>query len=54
MAIKKYVNTLKKQNKVITDFDKDLWMCVIDKVVIYPDRKIIFHFKDGSEVPWKI
>lgn len=34
----------------ITEFDEQLWMMVIDKVVIHHGGKMVFHFRNGAEI----
>lgn len=31
-------------------FDERLWHGLIDHVTVYHDERLIFHFKDGSEI----
>ncbi|MBE6861559.1 MAG: recombinase family protein [Ruminococcus sp.] len=44
-----YAETLREQN-VITEFSEDLWLKAIDHVTICRDGRIVFLFKDGSEI----
>lgn len=34
----------------ITFFDERLWNGLIDHVTVYDDERLVFHFKDGSEI----
>lgn len=44
-----YAETLREQN-VITEFSEDLWLKAIDHVTICRDGRMVFLFKDGSEI----
>ena len=45
-----YLNTLKADNKIIEEFNEDLWYAFVDKVTIYPDNQLKLQFKDGSDM----
>ena len=51
-SIDTFIDRLKSQETILTDFDEALWTSTIDKVVIEDD--IIFHFKDGIEIKQEI
>jgi len=36
--------------QVLTEFDKKLWTAAIDRVTVMLDDKLVFRFKDGTEV----
>lgn len=45
-----YLNTLKADNKIIEEFNEDLWCAFVDKVTVYTDNNLKFPFKDGSDM----
>ncbi|EYE87376.1 hypothetical protein Q428_13620 [Fervidicella metallireducens AeB] len=52
--ILEFIKELKQREDLITDFDEELWLGTVDKVVMNVDGKISFVFKDGMEVEWDI
>ncbi len=49
-----FIATLKKQEVLITEFDESLWSTTLNYVVVKSDTELIFHFKDGRKIPWKL
>lgn len=47
-----FIDRLKSQDIILTDFDEALWTSTIDKVVIEND--ITFHFRDGTKIKQEI
>ncbi|WP_352404975.1 hypothetical protein [Sporanaerobacter acetigenes] len=47
-SIDTFIDRLKSQETILTDFDEALWASTIDKVVIEDD--ITFYFRDGTEI----
>lgn len=45
-----YLKNLKTENKLINEFSEDLWYAFVDRVTVYTDNKLIFKFKDGSDI----
>ena len=45
-----YIEFLKSQENLITEFSETLWFRAVDQVTVCTDRKMIFAFKDGSEI----
>ncbi|MCX7904909.1 MAG: resolvase, partial [Caloramator sp.] len=52
--ILEFIKELKQREGLITEFDEELWIGTVDKVVIKRQGKISFVFKDGMEVEWDI
>lgn len=52
--MKAFINELKKQDKLLTEFDESLWSATVNAVVVKSDKEVIFQFKDGTEQPWVI
>ena len=51
-SIDTFIDRLKSQDTILTDFDEALWTSTIDEVVI--EKDITFHFKDGTEIKQEI
>ena len=49
-----FLDELKKQERLITDFDTGLWNAVIESMTIYSKEHIVFKFKGGTEIKWSI
>lgn len=45
-----YINALKADNKIIEEFNEDLWYAFVDKVTLYADNQLNLQFKDGSDM----
>ncbi|GAB6174450.1 hypothetical protein JCM15765_39280 [Paradesulfitobacterium aromaticivorans] len=45
-----FLSTLLRQDSVLTEFDEDLWIAVIDKVTVFADDDVLFTFRDGTVV----
>lgn len=41
---------LRELDELPIDFDERLWHGLIDHVTVYNDERLVFHFKDGSEI----
>lgn len=48
--IKDYINTLKKQEKLLTKFDGLVWGSLLESATIKDKDVIVFRFKDGTEI----
>ena len=44
------LNLLKENEKPITEFDEGLFHSLIDNVKVMSDKKLVFCFKDGTEI----
>jgi 8-oxo-dGTP pyrophosphatase MutT (NUDIX family) len=45
-----FIKTIKKQDKIITEFNKVLWGTLLESATIKDKNTIIFKFKDGTEI----
>lgn len=50
ITLDKYIKEIVSRPLVIDEFDDKLWMASVDKVTVMPKGKLIFAFKDGTEV----
>ncbi|WP_023975759.1 hypothetical protein [Clostridium beijerinckii] len=47
--INTFIKELEQRERVITEFDEELWKGTIENVVVKAKDKILFKFKDGME-----
>lgn len=47
-----FLKTLENQEGLLTDFDESLWSATLSQVVVKSATELVFHFKDGRELPW--
>lgn len=50
--INAFIKELKKQDKLLAEFDESLWCATLSAMVVKSDKEVIFQFKDGTELPW--
>ena len=43
-----FMNKLRVNEKLITEFDEELWYALVERVVVSKDGNIKFEFKDGK------
>ena len=43
-------DTCRMRENLITEFSETLWFRAVDQVTVCTDGKMIFAFKDGSEI----
>jgi len=48
--MKAFLNTLRKQDGLLTEFDEKLWRSLLDYMTVYGKDKMRFLFKDGTEI----
>lgn len=41
---------LSKCKKLLTGFDEKLWVTAVDKVTVFQDSRLVFSFKDETEI----
>lgn len=46
----RHINTLKKQEKLLTKFDGLVWGSLLESATIKDKDVIVFRFKDGTEI----
>lgn len=44
-----FIRNLQSRSDVPMEFDEQLWIATIDKVVVMLDGRLVFYFKDGTE-----
>lgn len=48
-----FLDTLKSQPELVTEFDEELWYSTVDCVTVYENMRMVFTFRDGNEVEIK-
>ena len=45
-----FILELSKCKELLTEFDEQLWIAAVDKVTVFHDGRLVFSFKDGTEI----
>ena len=48
--INRFLQILKKQDALVTEFDEELWYITVDRVMVFPDGRLHVVFRDECEV----
>jgi hypothetical protein len=48
--IRLFIEELKKQPLVLEAWDERLWIAILDRATVFRDGRIVFRFKNGSEI----
>lgn len=49
-----FIEEVKQQENLLDEFDESLWAATVNAVMVKRDKEIIFQFKDGTELPWRM
>ncbi len=52
--IEVFLRELEKKKELITEFDESLWSTMVDTLTVYSYDNVVFQFKDGTKVKWRI
>jgi len=47
-----FLRELEKSENLLTEFDEGLWNTMVESMTVYSHDRLVFKFKDGSEVEW--
>ncbi|WP_414733917.1 recombinase zinc beta ribbon domain-containing protein [Acetobacterium carbinolicum] len=50
LEMKEFINRLKKTEEILTQFDEELFLATIEKIIVQADSKIVIVFKDGAKI----
>ena len=50
--MRQFLSTLSEKDGLLTEFDDGVWYATIDSVTVQRGGSLIFHFKDGTDVPY--
>lgn len=45
-----FILELSKCKELLTEFDEKMWVASVDKVTVFEDGRLVFSFKDGTEI----
>lgn len=48
--IGRFILELSKCKELLTEFNEQLWIAAIDKVMVFQDGRLLFDFKAGTEI----
>ncbi len=52
--VKKFIEELKMQERILEEFDEGLWCATLNTMVIRSEENVVFQFKGGMELEWTI
>ena len=52
--MKAFLKTLKQQRHILKEFDEKIWSATLNYLEVKSNEMLVFHFKDGRELPWSI
>lgn len=53
VKIQMFMERLEKYGDLVTEFDEELWYSTVDYVMVFEDKRMVFTFRDGTEVTVK-
>ena len=53
-SLAEFIKKLEQREKLLTNFDEELWSSTVDSVTVHSENKVTFTFRDGMELEWKI
>ena len=53
-SIGTFIQMLEKSDKLLIEFDEELWNATIDTVMVHSEHELTFSFKDGLELDWNV
>ena len=54
LEMKDFINRLRNTEKLLTQFDEELFLATIEKIIIQADSKMVIVFKDALEFTWSL
>ena len=52
--MKEFINRLRNTEELLTQFDEELFLTTIEKIIIQADSIMVIVFKDKSEFYWSL
>lgn len=52
--MKAFIKELKKQDGLLTEFDKSLWCAIVNVIVVNSEKDVVFCFNDVTELHWNL
>lgn len=50
IVFREFMQEIRTRENLLNEFDVDLWIAVIESVIVFPNGKMCFTFKDGTEI----
>jgi hypothetical protein len=50
LLLEAFIKDIETRPLVVDDFDEKLWLATVNKVTVLSDGKLVFCFKDGTEI----
>ena len=50
IVFREFMQEIRTRENLLNEFDVDLWIAVIESVTVFPNGKMCFTFKDGTEI----
>lgn len=50
LILDRFIREIKTRPFAVDEFDEKLWMAAVDKVTVLPDGRLMFAFKDGTDI----
>ena len=48
-----FLERLENSAELVTEFDEELWYSTVDMVTVFEDKRMVFTFRDGTQVTIK-
>ena len=45
-----FILELTQYNELLAEFDEKLWVALVERVTVFQDGRLLFAFKDGTEI----
>jgi hypothetical protein len=49
-TLETFIRDIETRPVIIDEFDEKLWLAIIDKVTVLPEGRLVFTFKDGTDI----
>jgi Zn-dependent M32 family carboxypeptidase len=50
LEMKEFINRLKNTEEILTQFNEELFLATVEKIIIQADSKMVIVFKDGAKI----
>jgi site-specific DNA recombinase len=54
LELGRFLRLLKKKDDLLTEFDEDIWLTIVQQMKVHSATELTFVLKDGMELPWII
>lgn len=53
VKIQMFMERMGQYDGLVTEFDEELWYSTVDMVTVFEDKRMVFTFRDGTQVTIK-